>query len=160
VADEAVAFDFDAEEECVLVAVGGDFDDAEAIAAGFAFHPEFLAGAAPKCNKAGFFCFAPAFFVEKSEHEDLAGARILHDAGGEAVHFGKVDGYFGHPDFLKDILAGELKSPSALRAPAGFSQSWCPALFTLECESSPARSSRDDGGDDDGGGELTSQSPT
>jgi hypothetical protein len=123
VADEAVAFDFDAEEERILIAVCGNFDDAQAITAGFAFHPEFLAGAAPKCNKAGFFCFAPAFVVEKPEHEDLAGARILHDAGGEAIHFGEVDCYFGHPDFLQIILGRKTEKPVS---------AWCAGgLFSI-----------------------------
>ena len=54
VADEAVAFDLDAEEQSVVVAVGGGGDDAEAVAAGLAFHPEFVAGAAPEGDEAGF----------------------------------------------------------------------------------------------------------
>jgi hypothetical protein len=124
VTNEAVAFHFDAEEQRILVTVGGNLYDAQAIAAGFAFHPELLARTAPKWNKAGCFCFAPAFFIEKSEHEDLTGARILHDAGCQAFHFGEVDRDFSHSDFLQDILAGKSKSPSALGAPAGFSQSW------------------------------------
>jgi hypothetical protein len=50
----------------------------------------------------------------------------------------------------------KIKSPSALIAPAGFSNPgvW---FLILECGSSPARSSRDDGDDDDGG-ERTFQS--
>src|ERR1700756_994360 len=54
VADEAVAFYLNAKEQCVVVAVGDGFENAQAISAGLALHPELLAGAAPEGDKAGF----------------------------------------------------------------------------------------------------------
>src|SRR5579863_8621326 len=91
VADETVAFYLDSEEQRVVVTVSGGGDDAEAIAAGFALHPELLAGAAPESDEAGFKGFGITDGVEKTHHQHFAGARILHDAGDEAVHFVKVD---------------------------------------------------------------------
>ncbi len=99
-ADEAVAFYLDAEEQGVVVAVGGGGDDSEAVAAGFALHPELVAGAAPEGDKAGFAGFGPAFLVEEAEHQDLAGAGVLDDAGDQASGLGEVDAglfiYLGH----------------------------------------------------------------
>src|SRR5450631_1245062 len=54
VAHKAVALNFDAKKKRVVVAVGCGRDDAEAVAAGFALHPQFLAGATPKGYEAAF----------------------------------------------------------------------------------------------------------
>ena len=94
-ADQAVALDDDAEEEGVVVAVGGGGDDAQAIAAGFALHPQLLAGAAPEGDETGLQGFGIALGVEKAQHQHLAGARILHNAGREAVHLVKIDPFHG-----------------------------------------------------------------
>ena len=156
VADEPVALDFDAEEERVLVAVGRDVDDAQAIAAGFALHPEFLAGAAPKCNKAGIFCFAPAFFVQETPASAPAPVRASCTMPGASPSI-LAKSIVGSVISSSNSFPGKLKSPSALSRRRALLESWC--LFTtLECESSPARSSRDDGGDDDGGREPASLS--
>ncbi len=90
-ADEAVAFHLDAEEQRVVVAVGGGGDDAQAVAAGLALHPELVAGAAPEGDEAGLERLLVAHFVQEAEHQHLAGLRVLHDAGDEAVGLGKVD---------------------------------------------------------------------
>src|SRR5271165_1943483 len=60
VTDEAVACDDDSEDQRVVVAVGGGGDDTQAVAAGFALHPELLAGAAPEGDEAGFQGFGAA----------------------------------------------------------------------------------------------------
>ena len=91
VADQSVALDHDAEQQRVVVAVGCGGDDAQAVAAGFALHPQLLAGAAPEGDKAGLKGFGVADGVEKAQHQHFAGACILHDAGDEAVHLVKVD---------------------------------------------------------------------
>ncbi len=53
-AHQAVAFHFHAEQQRVVVAVGGRADDAQAIAAGLALHPELLPAAAPERHVATF----------------------------------------------------------------------------------------------------------
>src|ERR1700685_1337358 len=52
VTDQAVAFNLDAEQQRVVVAIGCGGDDAQPVAAGLALHPQLLAGAAPKCEQA------------------------------------------------------------------------------------------------------------
>src|SRR5579863_3086150 len=52
VANQAVAFHFDPEQDGVVVAIGGGGDDAQPIAAGLAFHPQLLARAAPEGHEA------------------------------------------------------------------------------------------------------------
>src|ERR1035441_6858244 len=119
VADESVALDDDTKEHCVVVAVGCGGDDAQAIAAGLALHPQLLAGAAPEGDEAGFEGFGVADGVEKAQHQHLAGACILNDAGNEAVHLVKVDcgiriAHF-HPclgDFPVVFLCSRKKKPA------------------------------------------------
>src|ERR1035441_4974361 len=53
VANESVALDHHTKQQGVVVAVGRGCDDAQAIAAGFALHPQLLAGAAPEGDEAG-----------------------------------------------------------------------------------------------------------
>src|ERR1700756_4454488 len=72
VADKAIALDFDAEEQRVVVAVGNGFENAEPVAAGFAFHPELLAGAAPEGDEAGLEGGPVAFRVEEADHEHFS----------------------------------------------------------------------------------------
>src|SRR5580698_9081327 len=91
VADEAIAFDDYFEDDGVVVAVSGSGDDAQAVAAGFAFHPEFLAGTAPEGDEAGFEGLGIAGGVEEAEHQHLAGGVILDYAGDQAIHLGKIN---------------------------------------------------------------------
>jgi len=106
--DQAVAFDNNFENDCVIVAIGGGGDDAQAVAAGFAFHPELLAGAAPEGDEAGFEGFGVAGFIEEAEHEDFACGVVLYDAGDEAVHFFEIYlGLFGgHLDSRCEVWLG------------------------------------------------------
>jgi hypothetical protein len=90
-ANEAIAFHNDAEEQCVVVAVGGSCNNAQPVAARFAFHPKLLPGAAPESHKAGFHGFGIACGVQKSQHKHLACLCVLHNARDEAIHFFEVD---------------------------------------------------------------------
>jgi len=123
VADQTIAFDDNLEDNGVIVAVGGGGNDAEAVAAGFAFHPELLAGAAPEGNEAGFEGFGVADGVEEAEHKDFACTRILDDAWNEAVHlfkinlwqFGRHWGSLGNSGWAAGfgLLPAKAKSPLA-----------------------------------------------
>ena len=121
VADEAVAFDNDFEDDGVVVAVGGGGNYTKAIAAGFAFHPKLLAGTAPEGDESGFEGFGVADGVEEAEHEDLAGSGVLNYAGDEAVHFGEIDlGQFGrHLVSLISVGPLVLDFASKSKKPAG-----------------------------------------
>src|ERR1700691_2041446 len=63
VAHQAVAFHLHAKQQRVIVAVGRGRNHAETVAAGFALHPELLAGAAPEGYKAGFSGFFVAGWI-------------------------------------------------------------------------------------------------
>jgi len=91
VAHQAVALDLYAEEQRIVVAISASGDDAKAVAAGLALHPELLAGAAPEGDEAGVEGFLVADFIEEAEHQHLSGFSVLHDAWDEAVHLGEVD---------------------------------------------------------------------
>src|ERR1700744_6442798 len=67
VAHQAVSFDLDAEEQRIVVAVGGSGEDAQAIAAGFALHPELLARPAPEGNEAALERFSVAGCIQKAQ---------------------------------------------------------------------------------------------
>src|SRR5580658_11210620 len=90
-ANQPVAFNFHAEEQRVVVAIGGDGDDLQAVATWLAFHPKLLPCAAPKSNKAGFERFRVTGGVQKSQHQHLARLRVLHDSWYQAVHFFKIN---------------------------------------------------------------------
>src|SRR6202021_235985 len=53
-ADEPVAFNFNAKQKRVVVAIGRCRNDAQPIAARFTLHPQFLSGAAPEGDEARF----------------------------------------------------------------------------------------------------------
>jgi hypothetical protein len=118
-----IALDLDPEEKRVIVAIGGGVDNAQAVAAGLALHPELLASAAPKSDESGFEGLPVAGLIQKADHEDLPGFRVLHNAGDKAVHLRKVNLGFAH---LSSVLFNIIitfclnaKSPPVL-APAGF----------------------------------------
>ena len=90
-ADKAIAFDDYFEDQGVVIAVGRSRYDAESVAAGFALHPELLAGAAPEGYKAGFEALGIAYGIQEAQHEDLAGGIVLNNAWDEAVHFVEID---------------------------------------------------------------------
>src|ERR1700730_2714600 len=54
VAHQPIAFHFHAKQQRIVIAVGGGRDNAQAVAAGLALHPQLLAGAAPESDEAGF----------------------------------------------------------------------------------------------------------
>src|ERR1035438_6924560 len=90
-AHQSIALYLHAKQQRVVVAIGSGADDAQPVAAGFALHPQLLAGAAPEGDKAALQRFGIADGVEKAQHQHLARARILHDSGHEAIHLVKVD---------------------------------------------------------------------
>ena len=90
-ANQAVAFDHDAKQQRIVVAIGRGRNDAQPIAAGLALHPKLLAGAAPEGYKAALQRLGIADRIEKTQHQHFAGARILHDSGHEAIHFVEVN---------------------------------------------------------------------
>src|ERR1035437_10341211 len=91
VPNESIPLDHHTKQQGIVVAVGRGCDDAQAVAAGFALHPQLLAGTAPEGDEAGLKGFCIADGVEKAQHQHLAGARILHNAGREAVHLVEID---------------------------------------------------------------------
>ena len=158
VADQTIAFDDNLEDNGVIVAVGGGGNDAEAVAAGFAFHPELLAGAAPEGNEAGFEGFGVADGVEEAEHKDFACTRILDDAWNEAVHlfkinlwqFGRHWGSLGNSGWAAGFGLLPQKRKARWRlTPAGIYliRFW---PFSSGHSSPPTWASHDDGDDDDG----------
>ena len=90
-ANQPVAFDHDAKQQRVVVAVGRGGDNAQTVAAGFALHPQLLARAAPEGDEAGLQRLGVADGIEKAQHQHLAGVRILHDAGHQAVHLFEIN---------------------------------------------------------------------
>ena len=90
-ADKSVAFDDDAEDERVVVAVSRGGDNAQAVATGFTLHPELLASAAPEGDESSLKGPGVADGVEEAEHQDLTRGIVLHDAGDEPVHFAEIN---------------------------------------------------------------------
>ena len=121
-ADQAVTLDDDAEDNCVVVAVGCGGDDAEAVSAGFALHPELFTGAGPEGDEAGFEGFGVAEGVEEAEHQHFAGGGVLDDAGDQAVHFVEIDcGQFGvHDVLILGVEAGVSAVAWAAKSPLAF----------------------------------------
>src|ERR1051326_8822403 len=76
---------FDLDQQRVAVAVEGDFLDRLRVAAGFAFHPEFLARAAPEIGPAGFDGLFQRRPVHPGHHQDAAGGLFLNDRRDQPV---------------------------------------------------------------------------
>ncbi len=81
---------FDLEKEHILIAVGIPAFDFLGVAAGFAFEPELLTGAAPVVHEAGLEGFLEGFAIHPREHEDPAARGVsfrgfLGDDGDESV---------------------------------------------------------------------------
>ena len=79
----AVLLDLD--EEDVAIAIEGDVLDGLGIAAFLAFHPEFLAGTAPKVGLAGGDGALKGGAIHPGHHDDAAGFLFLHDGRDEAL---------------------------------------------------------------------------
>jgi hypothetical protein len=108
----AEGFDFD--EEGVVVAIGGDFLDDEAVAGAFAFHPELVSGAAVEGDKAGGAGFFEGFGVHEADHQDAVGGGVLNYGREEAVEFGVIESHFLLAAFFR-LHEG----PEAIKKPAG-----------------------------------------
>jgi hypothetical protein len=75
----------DLDQQSVAIAIERDVFDGLGVAAFLAFHPEFLAGAAPKMGLAGGDGFFQGSSVHPRHHQNAASAGFLHDGGNEAV---------------------------------------------------------------------------
>ena len=75
----------DLDEERVAVAVEGDVFDGLGVAAFLAFHPVFLAGAAPKMGLASLDGVGERGAVHPRHHHDASGFLFLNDGGDQAV---------------------------------------------------------------------------
>jgi len=73
------------ENQAVLVAIDKYLLYFLAVAAFFAFLPQFPAGSAEICGVARFDCFIEGGLVHKSHHQHLPGPGILGDGGYQAV---------------------------------------------------------------------------
>src|SRR5271165_5141539 len=154
VTHQAVSFNLNAKQQRIVVAVRRRGNNAQAVTAGFALHPQLLARTAPESDEPGFQRFGVADGVEKAQHKHLAGGRILNDSRQQAVHFFKVNlrcvfAHF-HPDSDLDLVRAA-KSPPALFAGglASFRSLW---PFRSGHGSPPAWESHDGGDDRDCGG--------
>jgi hypothetical protein len=107
----AEGFNFD--EERVVVAIGGDFLDDQAVAGAFAFHPQLVSGAAVESDEAGGAGFFEGFGVHEADHEDAVRGRVLNDGREEAVEFGVIESHF----VCCFICLHE--GPEAIKKPAG-----------------------------------------
>src|SRR5580658_2314048 len=119
VAHQAIAIDLHAKQQRVVVAISGDRNNAQAIAAGLALHPQLLASAAPKSDEARLQRGGVTDRVEKTQHQHLASSGVLHDSGDQSIHFFEVDSrcLVAHllPGSDLDFLRAS-KSPPALGA--------------------------------------------
>src|SRR4051812_23189798 len=75
----------DLNEQGVAVAIEGDVLHGLHVPAGFAFHPKFLAGAAPEMRFAGSDGRLEGSAIHPGHHQDAAGGLLLHDRGDKAV---------------------------------------------------------------------------
>ena len=66
-------------------------DDAQAVAAGLALHPELLAGARVEGDEAAGEGALERFGIDEAEHKDVAVVGVLNDGGDEAVHFVEIN---------------------------------------------------------------------
>lgn len=73
----------DADEQRVVIAVGGHRHDVEPVAAGLALGPQALARTAVKGDAAFGEALFIGFAVHVAQHEDLEGAVVLDDGGDE-----------------------------------------------------------------------------
>lgn len=79
----------DADQECVVVAVGADFFDVLEMARRRAFIPEFVTGTGEKPSRVCIERFLVTFVVHIGEHEDVT-CRVFHDNRGDEA-FGKIE---------------------------------------------------------------------
>ena len=169
-ADESISLDDHAKDNRVIVAIRGGRDDAQAIAAGLAFHPKLLASSTPKSHKARVKRPGIADGVEEAEHQDLPGCIILHYAWNQAIHLIKIycrcvvgrhhlDSLsYGYCCMECVRLCRKHEKARGLVA-GGLFNFAVDRPLTLAHSSPPAWSSRDDGDDDDGGEAASERYP-
>src|SRR5262245_38250892 len=89
-ADVAVALPIDLQEHRVLVAVDPRLAHREAVARGFALHPERVPRAAEERDVLPLLRKAPGFLVHEATHKQLAGRPVLHDRRHEPVQLVEI----------------------------------------------------------------------
>lgn len=72
-------------EQSIAVAIHCDILDHLHVSAGFAFHPEFFSGAAPKPSAPGFYGFFQGRLVHPSHHQDSPTLSVLKYDGDQAI---------------------------------------------------------------------------
>ena len=80
----------DAQQQGILVAIGGDLLHGKPMAGSLALEPELLARTAIEGGETALDGAAEGFFVHVSDHQDAAGTVVLHDGGDQAVRLSKI----------------------------------------------------------------------
>ena len=75
----------------VSIAVRRDGDYLQPIARGLALGPKLVAGAAEKSNVPGPQRLLKRVPIHKTQHQDLAAGRILHDGGKQPLHLVEIN---------------------------------------------------------------------
>src|SRR5205807_8440385 len=75
----------DLNQESIAVAVEGNVLDRLSVAAGFAFHPELLAGAAPEMGFARLDSFFQRSAIHPGHHQHAPGGLFLDNGGNQAA---------------------------------------------------------------------------
>jgi hypothetical protein len=91
VAHQSIAFHADLDQYRILVAICGSRDEAQAVSAGLAFHPQFVTCAAEERHIPRAQCIVESFAVHESHHKDVAIVGVLHYGGRESLHFFEID---------------------------------------------------------------------
>ncbi len=76
---------FHLDQQRVPITIEGDAFDALDVSAGFAFHPEFLTGAAPKVSALGLEGFQEGITVHPGHHQHFAGGLFLDNGGYKSI---------------------------------------------------------------------------
>ncbi len=122
-AHQAVALNFDLEQQRIVVAIGRSLNHPQPVAAGLALHPQLLPRPAPECDKTRLERLRIARFIQEAEHQHLARLRILDDPRNQAIHLRKINlHHLAHLHLLNSLLRKQ-KGPLAVCALAGLSKS-------------------------------------
>jgi len=79
------------DQQRIVVAIRGDRQNLQAIAAGFAFHPKPLASATEERYETASQRLFERFSIHEAEHEHFAGSCVLDDCRHESLHFPEID---------------------------------------------------------------------
>jgi len=102
------------DEQRIGVAIEEDLPYAQEVAAGFAFLPKALAGAAEKVDLAGALGALERFGIQESKHEHFLRGVVLNDGGNQPVHFRKAKFHQSLPKNEKP--AGANRASGLIRA--------------------------------------------